>query len=144
MQKSTKLSDVLHILLHMAEFKNPTTSEILAKSAQTNPVVIRRIMAGLRDRGFVQSEKGHGGGWLLSCDLKNVTIHDVYVAIGAPTMIVIGNRKDASECLVADAVNTSIGTAFLDAESMLIAKFRSTTLADLHNTIKKHSNIHGN
>jgi hypothetical protein len=27
----------------------------------TNPVVLRRVMAGLRDQGYVQSEKGHGG-----------------------------------------------------------------------------------
>lgn len=142
MKKSTKFSDVLHILLHMAGSRDPATSETLAKSAQTNPVVVRRIMAGLRERGFVQSEKGHGGGWLLSCDLKKVTLHDVYKAIGAPTMLAIGNRAESSKCLVEKAVNTATSHAFRDAESMLIVKFRSTTLADLHNIIKKHPHSH--
>lgn len=142
MKKSTKFSDVLHILLHMAGSSDPVTSETLAKSAQTNPVVVRRIMAGLRERRFVQSEKGHGGGWLLSCDLKNVTLHDVYEAIGAPTMLAIGNRAESSKCLVEKAVNTATSHAFRDAESALIVKFRNTTLLDLHNIIKKHPYNH--
>ena len=76
MKKSTKFSDVLHLLLHMAGSKEPVTSESLSKAMQTNPVVVRRIMAGLREQGFVTSEKGHGGGWLLSCDLKKVTLNN--------------------------------------------------------------------
>jgi DNA-binding IscR family transcriptional regulator len=45
---------------------------------QTNPVVVRRIMAGLRDRGYVRSEKGHGGGWQIACDFGAVTLRDIY------------------------------------------------------------------
>ena len=121
MKKSTKFSDVLHLLLHMAGSKEPVTSESLSKAMQTNPVVVRRIMAGLREQGFVTSEKGHGGGWLLSCDLKKVTLHNVYEAIGSPTMLAIGNRTESSECLVEKAVNTATGNAFREAEKMLIA-----------------------
>ena len=71
------MSGVLHVLLHMAQQDNPATSEMLAKAMQTNPVVIRRIMAGLRERGYVRSEKGHGGGWTLACDLSQLTLRDV-------------------------------------------------------------------
>jgi DNA-binding IscR family transcriptional regulator len=126
----------------MAGSKEPVTSESLAKAMQTNPVVVRRTMAGLREQGFVTSEKGHGGGWLLSCDLKKITLHDVYEAIGSPTMLAIGNRAESSECLVEKAVNTATGNAFREAEKMLISKFHNTTLADLHKVIKKHSDSH--
>lgn len=57
MKKSTKFSDILHLLLHMANSQEAKTSEKLAKAMQTNPVVVRRIMAGLRKQGFVTSEK---------------------------------------------------------------------------------------
>jgi len=60
MSRDSRLSGVLHILLHMAERQGPVTSEALAKIMQTNPVVIRRTLAGLRERGYVRSEKGHG------------------------------------------------------------------------------------
>src|SRR5262245_61719187 len=96
MKRNSQLSGVLHVLLHMAERESPMTSEVLAKAMDTNPVVIRRIMAGLRDQGYVRSEKGHGGGWSLARDLSKVTLRDVYIAIGGPPLLAIGNRTEAA------------------------------------------------
>ena len=66
------------------------TSGELAACMNTNPVVVRRTMAGLREAGFVRSEKGHGGGWEIACDLEAVTLKDVYDALGAPTLMAMG------------------------------------------------------
>jgi DNA-binding IscR family transcriptional regulator len=44
---------VLYVLLYIAQNDGPMTSEILAKALNTNPVVIRRVMAGLSDHGDV-------------------------------------------------------------------------------------------
>lgn len=131
MRKDSKLSGVLHVLLHMVEATNPVTSETMAKMMQTNPVVIRRILAGLREQGFVSSEKGHGGGWQLSCNLNTVTLYDIYVALESPVLLAIGNRSEAPGCLVEEAVNTIMNQAFLDAEALLLARFREVTLAEL-------------
>lgn len=137
MKRDNRLSDVLHILLHMAERNEPTTSENLAKSLTTNPVVVRRIMAGLRDAGLVQSEKGHGGGWTLACDLAKVTLHDVYAALGSPSLIAIGNRNDTPHCLVEQAVNAALDRTFHDAEALLLARLGEVTLALLSADLRK-------
>lgn len=131
MRRDNKLSGVLHILLHMAEATGPVTSETMAKMMQTNPVVIRRILAGLREQGIVSSEKGHGGGWQLSCDLTQVTLYDIYVALESPTILAIGNRNQSPNCLVEEAVNTLMDQAFRAAEDLLLASFRQVTLAQL-------------
>jgi DNA-binding IscR family transcriptional regulator len=125
------LSGVLHILLHMAEHDGPLTSDVLAKAMATNPVVIRRIMAGLRDQGYVRSEKGHGGGWTLACDLSVVTLRDIYSALGSPALLAIGNRTEAPGCLVEKAVNAALNPAFHDAEALLLSRFGEVTLARL-------------
>jgi DNA-binding IscR family transcriptional regulator len=125
------LSGVLHVLLHMAERSEPATSEMLAKAMDTNPVVLRRIMAGLRDRGYVRSEKGHGGGWTLSCDLSKVTLRDVYTALGSPALLAMGNRTEAPGCLVEQAVNAALGRTFQDAEALLLSRLGEVTLAML-------------
>lgn len=78
MNKDTRLSDVLHVLLHMGQFDEPLTSEVLAKSMGTNPAVFRRTMAGMREAGYVKSGKGHGGGWQLARPLDNITLLAVY------------------------------------------------------------------
>lgn len=131
MKRDSRLSGVLHVLLHMAEHAGPLTSETLAKAMDTNPVVVRRVMAGLRESGYVRSDKGHGGGWSLSCDLAAVTLRDIYTALGEPSLIAIGNRTESPGCLVEQAVNAALEKASHDAEALLLARLGEVTLATL-------------
>ena len=137
------MSGVLHVLLHMADHDGPQTSEVLAEAMSTNPVVIRRIMAGLKEHGYVQSEKGHGGGWTLSCDLAKVTLRDVYTALGCPELLAIGNRTESPGCLVEQAVNAALGKSFQDAEALLLARLGEVTLASLSTDVRKRFAAHG-
>ncbi|MGJ7531116.1 RrF2 family transcriptional regulator [Variovorax sp. GB1P17] len=131
MKRDSKLSAVLHVLLHMAEMDGPVTSETLAKAMHTNPVVVRRVMAGLRQAGFVSSAKGHGGGWVLSCTLSRVTLGDIHNAVGAPALLAMGNRTENPGCAVEQAVNAALDGVCDEAEALLLRRFNSITLADL-------------
>jgi DNA-binding IscR family transcriptional regulator len=126
-----RLSGALHLLLHMAEFDGPVTSSTLAQAMRTNPVVVRRMMAGLRRNGYVQSERGHGGGWVISCDLETTTLLDIYRALGSPTLIGLGLGEPASRCLVERAVESSLADARREAEQVLLDRFADVTLAAL-------------
>src|SRR5262245_19179746 len=107
MRRDSRLSVALHALLHMAD-AGLLTSERMAEQGETNPVVIRRTMAGLRAAGIVRSEKGHGGGWSLVRRLEDVTLYDVYAALGEPTIFAIGNRTESPGCAVELAVNRAL------------------------------------
>jgi Rrf2 family protein len=132
MKRDSRLSGLLHVLLHMAGRDEPVTSENLARIMGTNPVVIRRIMAGLRDRGYVRSGKGHGGGWTLARDLAEISLRDVYEALGDPALLAIGHRTEAPHCLVEQAVNAALADSFREAEAMLLARLGTITLATLY------------
>lgn len=131
MSRNGTLSGILHVLLHMAERDGPVTSDTLAGIMQTNPVVIRRVMAGLRTQGYVRSEKGHGGGWELARDLTAITLRDIYDGIGSPPLFAIGNRREAPDCAVEQAVNAALESSLRKAEALLLASFGAVTLADL-------------
>lgn len=131
MRRDSKLSSILHVLLHMAHADRPFTSDELAGFLDTNPVLVRRVLAGLRERGYVGSDKGHGGGWSITCDLRKVTLRDIYGAVGSPTVFAMGNRSEQPECLVERAVNDALSSAFDEAEALLIDRFKDVTLADL-------------
>lgn len=137
------MSGVLHVLLHMAEQDGPVTSEALAKAMNTNPVVIRRIMAGLRDECYIRSVKGHGGGWTLACDLSTVTLRDVYTALGCPPLLAMGNRTESPGCLVEQAVNAALGQAFRDAEALLLERLGDVTLAALRTRLRRRLSARG-
>jgi len=131
MRRDTRLSGVLHVLLHMAEAAGPVTSEDMATAMQTNAVVVRRVLAGLRDSGLVRSEKGHGGGWSIACNLAAVTLRDVYTALGSPQPFAMGNRTEAPGCLVEQAVNAALDDAFQEAQALLLARMGAVSLATL-------------
>jgi Rrf2 family protein len=130
-KRDSRLSGVLHLLVHLAQRPEPLTSELLARSMDTHPVVIRRILAGLREAGYVKSEKGHGGGWTLACDPSAVTLRDIYEALGSPDLLAIGNRTEAPGCLVEAAVNAQLSKSFRDAEAVLLTRLGEVTLAAL-------------
>lgn len=131
MRRDSKLSSVLHVLLHLAHSDHPMTSEQMARFLDTNPVLVRRVLAGLRERGYISSVRGHGGGWAITCDLAKVTLRDIYEAVGSPPLFAMGNRSEKTQCLVEQAVNASLGQAFDEAEALLMRQFGNVTLADL-------------
>jgi DNA-binding IscR family transcriptional regulator len=142
MKSSSQLSDVLHVLLHLAEGGGPATSETLAGAMQTHPVALRRLMTGLREAGLVASAKGHGGGWVMSCPLDRITLRDVHEALGGPALVSLGFREDRPQCLVAQAVNDSLGAAVREAEVALLERLGGVTLAELsadfHQRVLRH------
>ena len=131
MKQDNRLSAVLHALLHMADHGGPLTSADLAKMMSTNPVVVRRTMAGLREAGLVRSEKGHGGGWELARPLEAITLRDIYDALGAPRLMAMGLPLAHPGCLVEQAVNRSLAGTFAEAEALLVSRLGDVTLAHL-------------
>lgn len=131
MKRDSRLSSVLHALMHMTEQEGPVTSEHLAQCLGTNPVVVRRTMGFLREAGIVTSGRGHAGGWRISGDLSAVTLRQLHAALGEPALLAIGNRNEAPECLVEQTVNAALEGTFAEAEALLLARFGEITLADL-------------
>jgi len=131
MKRDSKLSSVLHVLLHMAHSDRPLTSEALAGYLDSHSVVVRRVLGSLRELGYVDSVKGHGGGWTITCDLNRVTLRDIYDAVGSPTVFAMGNRTESPECLVEQAVNEALDDAFQEAQALLVSRLASISLADL-------------
>src|ERR1700754_32191 len=83
MKSSERLSAALHVLVHMAERPDAAlTSAAMAAFVGTNPVVIRRGFAGLRQAAIVTSVKGHGGGWRLARPAEAITLAEIQHALG--------------------------------------------------------------
>jgi DNA-binding IscR family transcriptional regulator len=138
MRRDSRLSAVLHLLLHLRELDGPVTSEALGPLMNTNPVLIRRMLGGLREAGIVSAEKGHGGGWALARPLDCVTLADVYRALGSPNLFSIGPQRENPRCLVEQAVNRSLSKAFGEAEALLLAELARTTVAAIAHDVSRH------
>lgn len=141
MRRDSRLSVALHALLHMAEAET-LTSEQMAAQGDTNPVVIRRTMGGLRAAGIVRSEKGHGGGWSLARKLEDVSLYDVYEALGEPTIFAIGNRTESTGCVVEKAVNRTLADALEKAQTLLVAQLRGVKISAIEKEVNRARRHH--
>jgi DNA-binding IscR family transcriptional regulator len=135
MPTDTRLSRMLHVLIHMDRIGGPVTSEAISRMLDTNPVVVRRTMSGLRAAGYLTSEKGHGGGWALARSLDEVTLRDIHEALGSPRVLAIGLADENPQCLVERAVNEALKDAMAEAEQHLLARFGEVTIGALSRNI---------
>jgi len=118
---------MLHVLIHMACHEHPATSDSIAQMLGTNPVVVRRTMALLKEQGYVHSAKGHRGGWMLAKPLAEMTLLDIHQALGSSSIFAIGLSTDHPECLVEQAVNEALTDAFDAAQALLIERLGGVT-----------------
>ena len=137
----------LHVLLHLSGHRAPITSETLSEHMDANPVVIRRTMAGLRRAGLVGSSKGHGGGWSISRDLKEISLLDIYRALDEPILVQQHRDTEMPECLVEQTVGRALDAIYQEAEALIINRFEKIKLSDLstafHARLTKRSRKHG-
>ncbi len=82
MKISSRFTVAVHVLSLIAMEKNSAqcTSEWIAESVNTNPVVIRRVMGKLKKAGFIEIRRGTGGAILLK-NLDELTLLDIYRAV---------------------------------------------------------------
>jgi Rrf2 family protein len=131
MKSSNQFSDALHIVAHLVGQDGPRTSEQLATCLPTHPVVIRRLLSQLGKAGLVQTVRGHGGGSQLARDPAQITLLDVYRALGAPPLLHAGVREGGPGCPVMQVVNEALEESYRQAQALLEARLQATTLDTL-------------
>ncbi|MGH8084573.1 MAG: RrF2 family transcriptional regulator [Lysobacter sp.] len=131
MRTDSRLSRMLHVLVHMDRHEQRATSESIGRMLGTNAAVVRRTLAGLREQGIVVAERGPGGGWTLARELSQISLLDVYEAAGTTTLFTIGVADRTPDCLVEQSVNTMLDSTLKEAEAAILARFASVRLSDI-------------
>lgn len=131
MRKDSRLSRVLHILVHLGVVDRPVTSEQMAEMISTNPVVVRRTLALLREANYVTSTKGHHGGWQLARPLASITLLDIHHALGESSVFTLGLTDEHSHCAIEQAVNVALKDVMDEAEALMLQRFGQITLDQL-------------
>lgn len=133
MKRNSKLSLALHVLGHMAADKSyPRTSAGIAELHETHPAFVRRVLGLLRAGELLTSEKGHSGGWFLARTPEEITLADVYVALGERFMRPEPTGEDNPvTCVIERALRGEVEIALDRAEATLVDELQRTTVARL-------------
>lgn len=114
------------------------TSEYMASSIDTNPVVVRRIVGDLHRAGLVETRRGPGGGVVLARPPETVTLREAYEAVTAEGELLGGypaggpNRK----CPIAGVMADYLDEVTLAAEQAMLAELGESTLLRVADRIR--------
>ncbi len=146
MKRNSRFSLALHALAHLAALRppRPLTSAEIGEHSGTNPVVVRRTLGMLKESGLVSSEKGHSGGWLLAKAAEEITLADVYAALGERFLRMdVDGEDNPPGCAIERALLGGVEAALADAEALLVERLGKTTLADILARIPQPASVIG-
>src|SRR5512137_1907190 len=122
----------IHVLcLLAAQQPQPLTSEFIAGSVNTNPVVIRRILAVLRRAGLVKSQPGVNGGWELVVEPEDITLGGLYQIVRPGTVFALHSQQPNVLCPVGRNIQRGLGSHYQKAQAAMEATLDQTTIADV-------------
>lgn len=137
MNLSTRFTVALHILTLLASSgEEPLTSEFIAGSVNTNPVVVRRILGLLRDKGFVTSQPGNGGGWQLVRNPDSITLLDVRRAVNEGSPFSMHTNEPNPACPVGRNIQAALSGVYSHAERAMEAELALTTIEYLVRSVR--------
>jgi Rrf2 family protein len=103
------------------------TSQALATALTTNAVVVRRLLATLSHAKLITSIKGPSGGSRLARSPKQITLRDIYRALGSGELL----HRSKHESADTKDLRKAIQSIFRKAEKTLEEELDSTTLNQL-------------
>jgi Rrf2 family protein len=136
---NSKLSIGVHVLTILAlEKGEPVTSELIASSVNTNPVVIRRILGLFREAGFVESKNGVGGGWVLVTDPKNISLFDILETVEPDCELFALHRGAPNqECPVGCNIQGILSDVYGDVRKGMAERLGRLTIGGVLAKLKK-------
>ncbi|OLN32591.1 Rrf2 family transcriptional regulator [Desulfosporosinus metallidurans] len=133
---SSRFSIAVHILTLTAITEKNCTSEYIASSVNTNPVLIRRIIGFLKKAGLINV---HGtGGTYIQKDISKITLLDVYNAVEVTEDHELFNfHKGNCKCKVGANIESIVGATLNKAQIAMENELRQVTIQNIVKELNK-------
>lgn len=131
-QISCRFSIAVHTLSLIAMSPSLCTSDFIAGSVNTNPVIIRKIIGMLKKAGLVGVRPGVGGTYLLK-DTDQITLLDIYRAVKVIENGELFNFHDHPNpnCTVGRNIESVLRSEMREAQSAMEQRLAQVSLKQL-------------
>ncbi|NRN27068.1 Rrf2 family transcriptional regulator [Photorhabdus heterorhabditis] len=137
MPTSTRFAVAIHILTDIALYHGQAVrSEDIARSVNTNPTVVRRLLGILADAGLTYSQMGQGGGALLARPSEQISLLDIYRAVEDPLYFTLHRSKPNPKCYIGHNITPVLENEFSRITCVLETALAETTIADMANRVE--------
>jgi Rrf2 family protein len=135
MAANSRLTIAVHALTWMAlaqrQGRDRLTSDQVAASINTNPVIVRRCLGELRRAGLVQVRHGAGAGWSLARPPEEISLLAVYDAVDPEPLFGMHRTEPNQACPVGRGIRSALGPVYDDVERALRRQLRRTSVAGM-------------
>src|SRR5690348_6176169 len=135
MAANSRLTIAVHALAWLAlaqrQGRDVLTSDQVAASINTNPVIIRRSLGDLRRAGLVVVRHGAGAGWSLARPPEEISLVEVYDAVEREPLFGMHRTEPNLECPVGKGIRSALGPVYGGAEQALRRELGRTSIADV-------------
>ena len=135
MAANSRLTIGVHVLTWMALAQRrglrQLTSEQVAASVNTNPVIIRRSLGDLRRAALVDVRHGTGAGWSLAREPEDISLLDVYEAVEPSPLFGMHHTEPNLECPVGRGIRPTLGSIYDAVELSMRRGLGRISIADV-------------
>lgn len=107
------------------------TSDEVAASVNTNPVILRRSLGDLRRAGLVTVRRGTGAGFALARPAEEISMYDVWMAVAAEPLLALHHSEPNLECPVGRGIRPVLTDVYDEATAAFGAALARRTIADV-------------
>lgn len=132
MARNCRFAVAVHITAVLAlNGDEPATSEWIAGSVNTNPVVIRRLLSALAKAGLVTSIRGSAGGSLLARRPEEISLLDIARAVEEDEAPALHHQPPNPACPVGRSIQPVLVRVIDRAEAAREAVLATTLLSEV-------------
>jgi Rrf2 family protein len=133
-----QFATAVHVLTALAFHKNALmSSDSLALSVNTNPVVIRRLLSQLTKAHLVSTTRGKTGGVKLAKEPQAITLKDVYLALSPSDPMAPRDKSPQKDCPVSCSMHAIMSNVSAGTQKVTLKYLESQKLSDLIKKIPK-------
>ena len=115
----------------MAYLRDETTSQAVANSLHTNPVLVLRLLKLMERAGPVRLRSGRDGGVAFAKSADEITLKQVYAAVEPGGEVFALRERGNPRCPVNTAMPRLLGPIFAATGEAVVAVLERTTIGDL-------------
>ena len=140
--ESCRFAFAVHVLAVLAlEKAECCPSSRLAKTVNTNPVVIRRFLIDLQQAGLISTIRGPRGGALLKRKAEKVTLREIHNAVDQGNTFGTHPNEPSLECPVGKKIRKVMQRIQDRANRALARELEKMTLADVVRDLRRGKKI---
>jgi DNA-binding IscR family transcriptional regulator len=135
MAANSRLTVAVHALAWLAlarrQGRDVLTSDQVAASVNTNPVIIRRCLGDLRRAGLVRVRRGAGAGWSLAREPGQIMLLEVHDVIGPEPPFGLHHTEPNLECPVGRGIRPALDQIYGEVEQSMRRELALVSVADV-------------